>query len=247
MDERPAHRDYPKLWVALSQALRTFSRGGAEEDALRESFQAARLGCGARQALLLWVESVAPLRMRALDVKGDLEPEQVRALEEGRDAPGVSTAAVRRALETRAPQVARDEAFSALCAPVPGPGDDTVVAILYFQTTAAGEAYHESEVGWVDGYTRALASALGYHLESRSRERRLQALLQHDSPRALPFREATRRYQREVILARLERCAGDLSAARTSLALPEATLRRYMRRLGIGPVRKRRARAVSST
>ena len=35
--------------------------------------------------------------------------------------------------------------------------------------------------------------------------------------------------------------AGDLAAARNSLQLPEATLRRYMRLLGIGPTPRRAA------
>jgi two-component system response regulator AtoC len=58
-------------------------------------------------------------------------------------------------------------------------------------------------------------------------------------PHGLQFREATRSYQRDLILARLEQFEGDLSAARASLGLPEATLRRYMRLLGIGPVHRR--------
>src|SRR5262245_50812933 len=105
VDERPAHRDYPQLCLAVSEALRAFSRGGAEEEALRDSFQAATVGCGARKALLLLVEGLSPIRMRALEVKGNLNLEQVRALEEGRSAPGVSATAIRRVIEAKEPYV----------------------------------------------------------------------------------------------------------------------------------------------
>lgn len=181
--------------MALSEALRALSHGGAEADALRDSFEAATAGCGARKALLLLVEGREPLRLRALEVKGRLDPEQVRALEEGSSAPGVSVTAIRRVIETREPFVVQDprlvadghltsafadpgENFSVLCAPVLNAGDESIVAVLYFQNSVPGEAYVEADVDWVDSYTRALSHAFGYYFETRRREQRLRDLLE---------------------------------------------------------------------
>jgi transcriptional regulator with GAF, ATPase, and Fis domain len=49
----------------------------------------------------------------------------------------------------------------------------------------------------------------------------------------LSFRDATRQFQRELILARLERHGGSVKAARESLGLSKATFHRYMKELGI--------------
>lgn len=48
-----------------------------------------------------------------------------------------------------------------------------------------------------------------------------------------PFQQAVRAFERELILARLERCGGDVQAARQSLGLTRSTFHRYRRRLGI--------------
>lgn len=49
----------------------------------------------------------------------------------------------------------------------------------------------------------------------------------------LSFRDATRQFERELLLARLERHGGSAKAARESLGLSKATFHRYMRRLGL--------------
>jgi DNA-binding NtrC family response regulator len=195
VDEITPRRDYSLLCLALSEALRAFSRGGAEAEALRDSFAAAVRGVGARQALLLLVEGREPLKLRALEVKGDLNLEQVRALEQGISAPGVSSSAIKRVIETRETCVVQDprlladanptsafadphENFSVLCAPVLTAGDGSIVAILYFQNSVPGEAYLETDVEWMDTYTRAIAHAFGYYFQTRTREQRLKDLLQ---------------------------------------------------------------------
>ncbi len=49
----------------------------------------------------------------------------------------------------------------------------------------------------------------------------------------LSFREATRQFERELLLARLERHGGSAKAARESLGLSKATFHRYLKGLGI--------------
>jgi transcriptional regulator with GAF, ATPase, and Fis domain len=49
----------------------------------------------------------------------------------------------------------------------------------------------------------------------------------------LSFRDATRQFERELLLARLERHGGSVKAARESLGLTKATFHRYMKGLGI--------------
>jgi transcriptional regulator with GAF, ATPase, and Fis domain len=49
----------------------------------------------------------------------------------------------------------------------------------------------------------------------------------------LPLEEAVRVFQRELLLARLERHGGSLRAARESLGVPKTTFRRYLIELGI--------------
>lgn len=60
------------------------------------------------------------------------------------------------------------------------------------------------------------------------------------SPRAaagasleLSLREATHLYQRQLILARIDACGGDMSKARESLGLPWTTMKRFCDKLGI--------------
>jgi DNA-binding NtrC family response regulator len=192
---QPSNRDYSQLWLAVSEALRVLSRGGEEAEALRDSFQAAADGCGARKALLFLVERREPLRLRTLEVRGAITAEQIKACEEGHSAPGISSTAIRQAIDTGEPVVVQDprltadahhtsaftdpqENFSVLCAPVHNAADDSVLAVLYFQNSIVGEAYVESDVVWADGYTRAMSQALGYYLESRRREEKLRALLE---------------------------------------------------------------------
>jgi DNA-binding NtrC family response regulator len=191
----PGNRDYSQLCLALSEALGVFSRDGGEEDALRDSFEAAVAGCGARKSLLLLVENRQPLSLRAIQVFGHIAPEQVRACEQGLSAPGISSTAIRNALETKKAFVVRDprlqahahvttafadpgENFSVLCAPVLNPHDDSMLAVLYFQNSVAGEAYVESDLVWMDSYTRALGQVFGYYFRTRRREQRLNELLQ---------------------------------------------------------------------
>jgi DNA-binding NtrC family response regulator len=195
VDELTPRRDYSLLCLALSEALRAFSRGGAEEEALKDSFEAAVRGVGARKALLLLVEGREPLKLRALQVKGNLNLEQVKALEQGSSAPGVSASAIKRVIETRETYVVQDprlladanltsafadprENFSVLCAPVLNAGDESIIAVLYFQNSVPGEAYLETDVEWMDTYTRAIAHAFGYYFQTRTREQRLKDLLQ---------------------------------------------------------------------
>jgi DNA-binding NtrC family response regulator len=49
----------------------------------------------------------------------------------------------------------------------------------------------------------------------------------------LTMKEATRAFQRELILARLEKHGGNVKAARESLGLTKTTFHRYMKSLGI--------------
>ena len=51
----------------------------------------------------------------------------------------------------------------------------------------------------------------------------------------LSFRDATRQFERELLLARLERHGGSAKAARESLGLSKATFHRYLKGLGIPP------------
>jgi len=48
----------------------------------------------------------------------------------------------------------------------------------------------------------------------------------------LSFREAVQQFEREFLLARLERHGGSVKAARESLGLSKATFHRYMKKLG---------------
>ncbi len=56
----------------------------------------------------------------------------------------------------------------------------------------------------------------------------------------LPFRDAVRQFERELLLARLERHGGSVKAARESLGLSKATFHRYLRDLGISAGGSRR-------
>lgn len=49
----------------------------------------------------------------------------------------------------------------------------------------------------------------------------------------LPFRDAVRHFERELLLARLEHHGGSVKAARESLGLSKATFHRFMKRLGV--------------
>ena len=49
----------------------------------------------------------------------------------------------------------------------------------------------------------------------------------------LTLREATHLYQRQLILARVDACGGDMSKARESLGLPWTTMKRFCDKLGI--------------
>ncbi len=56
----------------------------------------------------------------------------------------------------------------------------------------------------------------------------------------LSFRDAVRQFERELLLARLERHGGSVKAARESLGLSKATFHRYLRDLGISAGGSRR-------
>lgn len=67
-----------------------------------------------------------------------------------------------------------------------------------------------------------------------------EVLLGAPSPKAvpllwqdLPFRDAVRQFERELLLARLEHHGGSAKAAQESLGLSKATFHRYMKGLGI--------------
>jgi|CXWL01.1.fsa_nt_gi two-component system NtrC family response regulator len=81
----------------------------------------------------------------------------------------------------------------------------------------------------------------GARLDRSLVERCLPALFHSEpNPKAgtllwadLPLREALREFEREVILARLERHGGNVGAAQESLGLTKTTFHRYRRALGI--------------
>jgi len=49
----------------------------------------------------------------------------------------------------------------------------------------------------------------------------------------LSYRDAMRQFERELLLARLERHGGSAKAAQQSLGLSKATFHRYLRELGV--------------
>jgi transcriptional regulator with GAF, ATPase, and Fis domain len=191
-------RDYAQLFNSMNVVLRALSAGGDEEEALRRSFGDAAAGFGAEKALLLLVESQAPVRLRALTSHG-LAPEQVAACESGASVRGVSSSVIRAAVARRETRLVENpflqgsdtetpalvgQDFSVLCAPVIDPHRDVVLAVMYFQNTGfdAQLAYQPEDAAWLEGYATALGQAFSLHLREQSRERELVELLQGEDP-----------------------------------------------------------------
>lgn len=199
-DTEPAKRDYPQLFRAMTRAIESLLRGDDDESALRESFTNATTGFGARKALLLRVDATLPLVLRNLLALG-LTPQQIEACQVGESAPGVSSSLIREALaEGRAivrqdPRQALDPTktashadgnYSAIAAPILDPYTDRPLAILYLQTPEFPEAYTESDVLWLDSYTKALGLAYGSLLHQRRKEQELAEVVQSQRPENAP-------------------------------------------------------------
>jgi two-component system C4-dicarboxylate transport response regulator DctD len=90
---------------------------------------------------------------------------------------------------------------------------------------------------------RTLCSKLTFHARPNARIDRATLLEVypelHEAPeigeQMMPqrFAPATTRFQKELILERVEQFDGDTQAARESLGLPGTTFRRYLRKLGL--------------
>lgn len=199
-DTEPAKRDYSQLFRAMTCAMESLLRGDDDENALRESFTNATTGFGARKALLLRVDATSPLVLRNLLALG-LTPQQIQACQVGESAPGVSASLIRevvadgRAVVRQDPRHALDPArtashaegdYSAIAAPILDPYTDRPLAVLYLQTPEFPEAYSESDVLWLDSYTRALGLAFGSLLHQRRREQQLAELIQGQRPENAP-------------------------------------------------------------
>jgi hypothetical protein len=180
----PSRRDYPQLFRAMTRAMESLLRGEDDGIALRESFTSATTGFGARKALLFRVDAVDPLVLRNLLAVG-LTPQQIQACQNGESAPGVSSSLIREvvaeghALVRQDPRLALNPAktasraegdYSAIAAPILDPYTDRPLAVLYLQTPEFPEAYQESDVVWLDSYTKALGLAYGSLLHQRRRE-----------------------------------------------------------------------------
>jgi DNA-binding NtrC family response regulator len=61
-----------------------------------------------------------------------------------------------------------------------------VLAVLYFQSLNVADAYVESDVAWLEGYSAAIGRAFGFHFSRERRERELRELLQEEGPENAP-------------------------------------------------------------
>jgi DNA-binding NtrC family response regulator len=177
------------LLKALTSALEILGTARDETAALTESFEHATRAFGAEKALLLRVRQAQPLGLQ--DVRGvGLSFEQVQACVSGRSVEGVSASRIRRAVETREPQLVENSQFegrhaaetgslagrphSVLCAPVTDPWTRSVLAVVYFQTTPGPRGYSAGDVPFLRGYATALGHAFGLFLGSEKRYRQLE-------------------------------------------------------------------------
>ena len=191
MSENP--RSYPQLFRAMNEVLGALSRDGNEQEALRESFEAAAFGFAAQNALLLAIEQQEPLTLRCAYVRGKLTADQVRACERGESVKGVSPSLIRRVVASGKPallphpmrrtdkvstlSLLGDE-YSVLCAPILDPLHGTTLAVMYFQNLGTEAAYVDSDLVWLEGYATAIGRVFGLHFEQQHRKRALEELLQ---------------------------------------------------------------------
>jgi DNA-binding NtrC family response regulator len=216
--DTPAGRDYHCLLRAMSEALRVLTADGDEEDALRASFEAAALGFGAANALLLLVESQRPLRLRCVQARGRLTAAQIRACEGGESVKGISASVIRDTIFSLAPVVIEDPRFGAgmrdtaslkgthfsvLCAPVLDPVREAVLAVLYFQNAGLAQAYVQSDVAWLREYVSALGRLFGMSFERQRARREVETLTRDsgrppDAPDLIGDAEPTRALRREL-------------------------------------------------
>jgi transcriptional regulator with GAF, ATPase, and Fis domain len=195
-------RDYARLFGAMNEVLKVLTSGGDEQDALRRSFADASAGFGADKALLLVVESEAPLRLQAI-CSGGLSDAQVRACERGESVSGVSSSVIRTVFNTRRPRLIENPLFqkdqdqtpalaghnySVLCSPVLDPLRDVTLAVMYFQKTGTTpeEAYGDTDGAWLEGYASALGRTFAFHFQRERSERELKDLLDPERPDNAP-------------------------------------------------------------
>jgi transcriptional regulator with GAF, ATPase, and Fis domain len=181
-------RSYAQLLVAMNELLGVLSNDGGEELALAKAFEASFLGFGAQKALLLLVEEMEPLRLRALHVKGGLSADQVRACERGESVRGVSSSVLRdvlargrpvliedprlRADAARTPALS-DSDYSVLCAPILDPVRGVPLAVLYFQNGSLTEGYTAGDLEWLERYAAATGQVFGFFFRQQRRTREL--------------------------------------------------------------------------
>ncbi len=193
-------RDHLRLFVAMNEVLDALSADGREDQALRVSFEAAAKGFGAQKALLLLVESQAPLCLRCLHARGELSREQVKACERGNSVAGVSPTLIRRVIASRRAELIEDPresldlfrthslrgaSHSVLCAPILDTLQDSVLAVIYFQNAGQDDAYHEVDRVWLEGYVTAIGKAFGIHFARQRQDREVERVSQ-DRPENAP-------------------------------------------------------------
>ncbi len=223
----PRDRDYAQLLEATQLLLSVLTQAGDEKAALVASFEAAARGFGAQKALLLRVETTAPLTLRALHHLGALSPAQVNACERGESVAGVSPSVIQRVVREGEPLVIADprheadpsrtpslaaSPWSVLAAPIFDPLHDSVIAILYFQHGGLSESYEDNDLRWLTRYAEVVSRVFAYHFRSR---RELDALEQltragsanGDAPEIIgdsAHTQALRRSLHEVYIPALE-------------------------------------------
>jgi DNA-binding NtrC family response regulator len=220
-------RDHGALLRSLNAVLRVLWDEGGEVEALRASFGDAAVGFGADNALLLLIDGDEPQRLRALEVRGHLTPDQVRACESGESVKGVSPSVIRSVISSGRPELIRDPrllpaasrtasligaSFSVVCAPILDHAQERVLAVVYFQNEGAAAAYQDADLAWIELYAAALGWVCGLHLKERRRTRELaerfsSARPLEDAPEILGDSSHTREVRRllhEVYIPALE-------------------------------------------
>jgi serine/threonine-protein kinase PknK len=178
-----------ELLRAVTRALEILGSAGDAREALGESFAHAARAFAAEKALLLRVQRPEPLELENVRAHG-LSFEEVAACVEGRSVEGVSASRIRRAVETRAPQLVENSQFesrsasetaslsgrphSVLCAPIVDPWTKAVLAVLYFQTAPGRSGYAADDLPFLTGYATALGHAFGLFLGHEQRYRKLE-------------------------------------------------------------------------
>jgi transcriptional regulator with GAF, ATPase, and Fis domain len=201
----------------MKDVLRVLAAGGKEEEALQRSFADAAEGFGAAKALLLLVESEAPLQLRSLCAVG-LTDAQVAACERGESIDGVSSSVIRGVVKERRVRLLDDPALapetdqtpalpgrsgSVLCSPVLDPIRNRVLAVVYLQNARrdAEATYGQSDAEWLEGYAAAVGQAFALYFQEESRQRELRELLQgaqrpENAPELIGDSEHTRALRR---------------------------------------------------